>query len=195
MPVRAVLFDFDGVIADTENHHVAAWQRTFAAMGWELPDEIGLLAMEMDDRAFLAGQFARRKIESGDVEGWARRKQELTLGLLRDSPRVYPGVVDLIERLRGSVVMGVGTSTWRENVVAVLEAAGLRSAFDLIVGKEDVAAPKPDPSGYSRAVAALSLRPEEAAALEDSPSGLSAAKAAGLVVADDPLAGSRRPAP
>ena len=40
MPPRAVLFDFDGVLADTENIHVAAWQRTFADLGWEVPDEV-----------------------------------------------------------------------------------------------------------------------------------------------------------
>src|SRR2546423_1521894 len=44
MPVRAVLFDFDGVIADTENHHVAAWQRTFLDMGWAVPDDVGVRA-------------------------------------------------------------------------------------------------------------------------------------------------------
>ena len=40
MPPRAVLFDFDGVLADTENIHVAAWQRTFADLGWVVPDEV-----------------------------------------------------------------------------------------------------------------------------------------------------------
>ena len=69
MTNRAVLFDFDGVIADTENVHVAAWQRTFGLMGWIESDEVCARAAEIDDRAFVREVFARRKIE-GDVEGW-----------------------------------------------------------------------------------------------------------------------------
>ena len=55
MKFRAVLFDFDGVIADTENHHVAAWQRTFGLMGWLVPDLVCSRAAEQDDHEFLAG--------------------------------------------------------------------------------------------------------------------------------------------
>jgi beta-phosphoglucomutase len=182
MPPRAVLFDFDGVIADTENHHVASWQRTLAAMGWEVSEEVCVRAMEMDDRAFLSALFEERKIEGGNVEGWVKRKQELTRTMLADSPRIYPGVAAVVNRLRGKVTLGVVTTTWRENAVAVLEATGLRSAFDLIVGKEDTTAPKPDPAGYLRAVESLSLSPREAVALEDSSSGLAAARAAGIKV-------------
>src|SRR3954454_15190601 len=85
-PSRAVCFDFDGVLADTENVHVAAWQRTLARFGWEVSDEVCARSMEEDDRAFLAGIFTRRKIEGGDVEGWVRTKQVLTRSLLSESP-------------------------------------------------------------------------------------------------------------
>ena len=70
-PPRALLFDFDGVMADTENIHVAAWQRTFADLGWEVPDEVCARAAEQDDREFLAAIFAEKKIEGGDVEARA----------------------------------------------------------------------------------------------------------------------------
>jgi HAD superfamily hydrolase (TIGR01509 family) len=175
-----VLFDFDGVIADTDNHHVAAWQRTLAALGWAVDEATCARAMEVDDRVFLAELFARREINDGDVEGWVRRKQELTLTLLHDAPRVYPGVAALVGGLRGRVRLGVVTTTWRANVEAVLAAAGLRDAFSLIVGKEDVKAPKPDPAGYRKAVSRLKVAPADAVALEDTSSGLAAARAAGL---------------
>jgi HAD superfamily hydrolase (TIGR01509 family) len=180
MHPRALLLDFDGVIADTENHHVAAWQRTFEAMGWTVDDAACARAMEVDDRVFLAEVFAGRRIEGGDVDGWVRRKQELTLALLRDAPRVYPGVAALVGRLRDEVSLAVVTTTWRGNVETVLAASGLSDAFRLIVGKEDVAAPKPDPECYRLAVSRLGLRPQEAVALEDSPSGLAAARGAGV---------------
>lgn len=182
MSTRAVLFDFDGVIADTENVHVVAWQRTFGVMGWQESDEDCASAAEVDDRAFVAGVFARRKIEGGDVEGWIARKQELTLRLLADSPRVYPGVVALVGRLAGRVRLGVVTTTWRGNVEVVLDRAGLARSFEFVVAKEDVAATKPDPEGYRVALVRLGLPGSEVVALEDSVGGLAAAQGAGLRV-------------
>ena len=190
MPTRAVLFDFDGVIADTENVHVAAWQRTFGAMGWLEPDEVCARAAEIDDRAFVAEVFARHKIEGGDLEGWAARKQELTVRLLADAPKVYPGVVELVRVLEGKVRLGVVTTTWRANVEAVLAASGLARSFEFIVAKEDVKAPKPDPEGYRLALARLGLPPLDVVALEDSPGGLEAAREAGAKVV---AVGLRRP--
>ena len=96
MAPLAVLFDFDGVIADTENHHIAAWQRTLMALGWEVPDEIAARSAEVDDREFLRELFAHHEIKDGDIEGWVRKKQALTIRLLQDAPRIYPGVVELV---------------------------------------------------------------------------------------------------
>lgn len=182
MTPRALLFDFDGVIADTENHHIAAWQRTFATMGWEIPEELCLSAIEVDDRAFLARLFQTRKIKDGNIEGWVARKQELTLALLNDSPRIYPGVALLVERARalGNVKLAVVTTTTRANVAAVLKAANLYSAFSLIVAKEDVQAPKPSPEPYVLAIKSLGIRPGHTLALEDSPTGIESAQAAGV---------------
>ena len=180
MPPRALLFDFDGVLADTENVHVAAWQRTLDALGWEVPDEVCARAVEMDDRAFLAEVFAGRKIKEGDIEGWVRRKQALTVSMLADSPRVYPGALDFIGRVRDRLRLAVVSTTWRENIETVLRAAGLRDAFSVLVAKEDVRAVKPDPECYRLALSRLRIRPKQAVALEDSASGLAAARGAGI---------------
>jgi beta-phosphoglucomutase len=190
MPIRAVLFDFDGVIADTENVHVAAWQRTFGRMGWFEPDESCSRAAEVDDRAFVAEVFARRKIDGGNVEGWVARKQELTLRLLADSTKLNPGVAALVGSLDGRVRLGVVTTTWRENVESVLRASGLARAFEFVVAKEDVKATKPDPEGYLLALAKLGLPGQDVVALEDSAGGLEAARGAGLRAV---AVGHRRP--
>jgi beta-phosphoglucomutase len=180
MPPRAVLFDFDGVLADTENIHVAAWERTFADLGWVVPDEVCARAMEVEDRLFLAEIFASRKIEGGDVEGWVRRKQRLTAAMLADSPRIYPGAAELVRRLSGRVRIGIVSTTWRENLDVVLAASGLADAFEVLVGKEDVAAAKPDPEAYVLALERLRLPAGAAVALEDSESGLQAARGAAI---------------
>ena len=180
MPPKAILFDFDGVLAETENHHVAAWQRTASLMGLQITDEVAVRAMEVDDREFLTDLFAEREIPVDKVAEWVVRKQALTVELLRYAPRVYPGVVELVGALRGRARLAVVSGTWRENVETVLHSAGLADAFHLIVAKEDVARRKPDPEVYALALKKLRLSAKSAVAIEDSPSGLSAAHDAGI---------------
>jgi len=180
MPPLAVLFDFDGVIADTENVHVAAWERTFGLMGWGVSPEDCARAASMDDRAFLAAIFAAKGVEGGDVEGWVGRKQAATLSMLADFPRVYPGVAELVRALAGKVRLGVVSTTWRANIAAVLDASGLADRFEVVVAKEDVEATKPDPECYRLALRRLDVKPSQAVALEDSATGLAAATGAGI---------------
>jgi len=182
MPLKAILFDFDGVIADTGNHHIAAWQRTLSAMGWQVVDEVAARAAEIDDRKFLAELFARHGFHSDKIDDWVRRKQVLTVKMLRDSPRLYPGVADLIRKLHGSVRLAIVSGTWRENIQAVLDASGLAGSFETIVGKEDVASVKPEPEAYLLALRRLRLPARATVAIEDSPSGLASARAAGIPV-------------
>ncbi len=149
-------------------------------------------AAEEDDREFLTALFARRTSAEAMWTAGSSRKQRLTLAMLRDAPRLYPGVPALIRllkdhhRLRLAVVSG----TWRGNVATVLEAAGLTGSIDLIVGKEDVKAVKPDPEAYRLALKRLKVAAKDAMALEDSPTGLTSARGAGLKVL---AVGHRRP--
>jgi HAD superfamily hydrolase (TIGR01509 family) len=191
MAVTAVLFDFDGVLADTENAHVVAWERTFARMGWAVPPDVCARAAEVDDRDFLRDLFAERKIEGGAVAGWVERKQALTRQILADAPWVYPGVPALLERLaRGGSRLAVVSGTWRENVEAVLGPLRLRPAFEILVGKEDVDRPKPDLQAYLVALERLKVPAAQVVAVEDSPTGIVAARAAGVPVV---AVGHRRP--
>ena len=182
MPLKAILFDFDGVIADTDNHHIAAWQRTLSTMGWQVVDEVAALATEIDDRQFLAELFAKHGFPPDKIDDWVRRKQVLTVKMLRDSPRLYPGVADLIRKLHGTVRLAVVSGTWRENVQAVLDSSGLAGSFETIVGKEDVTSTKPDPAPYLLALRRLRLSARSTVAIEDSPTGLASARAAGIPV-------------
>jgi HAD superfamily hydrolase (TIGR01509 family) len=150
------------------------------ALGWQVPDEIASRAAEVDDRQFLRELFAAHEIEAGDIEGWVRKKQALTIALLRDAPRVYPGVASLVNHLRGRVRLAIVSGTWRENVQAVLAGIGLSDAFQSVIAKEDVAAVKPDPEAYLLALSRLKLDAGKVVAIEDSPSGLASARAAGI---------------
>ncbi|MGE3819378.1 MAG: HAD family hydrolase [Isosphaeraceae bacterium] len=182
MPLRALCLDFDGVIADTENHHVAAWQRTLGSLGWEVDDQLCARSLWQDDRSFLAELFQSRGVVGGDVEGWVRRKQELTKSLLADAPRVYPGVPELIRTVSARIPVAVVTTTWRENARAVLGTVGLLDRIALIVAKEDVDQPKPHPEPYEEAVRRLGFPAGEVVAIEDTDSGMASALGAGLRV-------------
>jgi beta-phosphoglucomutase len=182
MPPKAILFDFDGVIADTDNHHIAAWQRTLAIMGWQIADAVAARSAEIDDRAFLAELFAERGITDGQIAGWVHRKQELTVQLLKEAPRLYPGIADLVRTLQGRTRLAIVSGTCRENITTVLAAAGLTDCFDSIIGKEDVAAVKPAPDSYQLALKRLRLVAKSTVAIEDSPTGLASARAAGIRV-------------
>jgi len=182
MAPKAIFLDFDGVIADTENHHIAAWQRTLAALGWQVPDLVAAVSAEIDDRDFLKDLFANRGVPAVKIEEWVRRKQALTIRMLENSPRVYPGVVELVRALEGRVRLAVVSGTWRENIEVVLGAVGLAGAFETIVGKEEVRAVKPNPEAYLLAMRELGIQSKDAVAFEDSPTGLAAARAAGVSV-------------
>ncbi len=182
MPLRVVCFDFDGVLADTENVHVAAWERTFLRLGWDIKPETCALAAEMDDRAFLATVFNTVEVVDGDVEGYVGLKQKLTRQILTDAPRLYPGAADLVRKLADRVRLALVSTTWRENMEAVLQSEGLLDAFEVIVGKEDVTEPKPSPQPYKKALKTLGVSPRSALAIEDSRTGIESALAAGLKV-------------
>jgi HAD superfamily hydrolase (TIGR01509 family) len=190
MPPQAVLFDFDGVLADTGNVHVAAWERTFGDMGWDVPADVCARAEEEDDRAFLTSLFAARQVENGDLNGWLQRKQALARMILADSPRLYPGVRDLVHALQGRTRLAVVSVTWRENAAIVLGTSGLADAFERIIGKEDTRKTKPHPEPYKHALEQMDLKPSAAVAIEDSPTGLSSARGAKIPVI---AIGHRRP--
>ncbi len=177
---RAVLFDFDGVLADTENFHVAAWEATLNEIGWPLDEVDCTRAASEDDRDFLRSVFAARGVEDGDVDGWAARKQRRTVEMLANSAKLYSGAIELVRNLEGRVKLAVVSGTWRENIECVLGKFELLSAFDSIVGKEDLRVPKPDPDAYLKAIAALKTSAEQAIAVEDSGSGVESALAAGV---------------
>jgi HAD superfamily hydrolase (TIGR01509 family) len=180
-PIEAVLFDFDGVLVESANIHVAAWERTFRRMGWEIAPGRCDPAAEVDDRRFLAGLLAEQGIDDADLDGWVMRKQEIAGPLFADGAAwPFPGVLELVSALRGrGVRLGVVSGSWRANIDAALDALGIGEAFELVVAKEDAAA-KPDPAPYLLAVERLGVAPARAVAIEDSPTGLESARAAGL---------------
>lgn len=175
----AVLFDFDGVLADSENVHVAAWERTFESMGLDISPEECTRSAETDDLSFLT-DILRQHEMTGDVDGWVARKQALTVAMLADEPRIYPGVGPLVAWLAPRVKLGVVSSACRAVLLGTLGSTGLLPYFQVLVCREEVTRPKPHPEPYLTAVSRLGVPAGSVVALEDSPGGIASASAAGL---------------
>ena len=180
---RAVVFDFDGVLADTEGAHLAAFQDAFAPRGWTLTRaEYFERYLGFDDRD-LVRAFARdRGLSLGAADADAvlldkarRYEQRLSRGAL-----LFPTAAAAVARLAAHYRIGIASGSLRAEILAILHANGLADAFSTIVGADDVARSKPAPDSYATAVDRLGVRPSAAVAIEDSQWGLASARDAGL---------------
>lgn len=178
---RALVFDFDGLILDTETPEFVAWQELFAAHGGRLVAEDWAHVIGSIDSGWNAAAEIRRQtgvsVDEDDLrKAWKARQVEL---LARESVR--PGVEALLKQaaLRGLGV-AVASSSSRRWVEHNLERIGLLDAFPVIATGNEVPRTKPDPAVYLLALSRLGVDPAEALALEDSPNGIRAARAAGL---------------
>lgn len=179
--LRAIIFDFDGTILDTETPEYQAWREIYRQHGADLPPAVWARAVGTSADAFdpvgyleeLIGQtLPRDAIEAAQFD----RVRALIAG---EVPR--PGVVALLRAARERhLKVGLASSSSRAYVAAHLERLGLRGDFDILSARDDVERVKPDPALYLYALRRLGVAATEAIAIEDSPNGLLAARAAGL---------------
>jgi HAD superfamily hydrolase (TIGR01509 family) len=176
---RAVVFDMDGLLLDTE----VVWQRAeedlFRRYGevFRMEDKLAVIGTSADH----AGAYFAKRLRQSAERGPALF-EELMEAMYTELQRQVsgrPGAIELIERLRGRTWLGLASNSPRQLVDAALASAGLTDAFDAIVTSDD-AAFKPAPDLYLLACERLGVAPADTLALEDSPSGVAAAKAAGL---------------
>src|ERR671935_1911890 len=181
MIIRAIVFDFDGLILDTEVPAYQAWTEIFREHGVELSlerwiDYIGREGGWFDPYAHLeelTGLHVDRDVLK--VRRVARRDELLAANEL------LAGVVDLFnEAKRRGMKVGIASSSRRDWVCGHLERLAFMEGWDAIACFDDIGVAKRKPDLYLRVVELLGVAPREAVALEDSPNGIAAAKAAGL---------------
>jgi HAD superfamily hydrolase (TIGR01509 family) len=181
MAIRALIFDFDGSILDTESPDLLAWQAVFDEHGVSMPRErwnrsIGSSGEHYDIHADLE-ELVGRQIERELVRG--RHRSRIMELIAQERPR--PGVVDWLDDARRlGLSLAIASSSPRSWVEGHLRTHGLFDRFQALRCRDDVARSKPAPDLFLAAVEALGVAPSEAIAIEDSANGITAAKAAGL---------------
>lgn len=179
--LRALVFDFDGLILDTETPEFRAWQELFARYGGELTTAdwahvIGSLDSGWNPAVALGRQTGRAYDEAALRAEWKPRQVELLA-----AETIRPGVLEVLKeaRLRG-ISLGVASSSRRSWVQGHLERLGIIEFFDAVATGDEVERTKPDPAVYLLALRRLGVDAADALALEDSPNGVRAAQAAGM---------------
>jgi beta-phosphoglucomutase len=186
----AILFDFDGVIVNSEPLHFYAFHKVLAAEKIELSEqEYYRELIGFDDRGAFRHLFAKRKltIQPKDLSRLMTRKSEVVMELIREKKyHALSGVEELVRGLWRHYPVAICSGALREEVEAMLEGIALRDCFQVIVAAEDVAVGKPDPSGYILCMDRLSektgvhLKPPDCLIVEDAPSVIKTVKAVGF---------------
>jgi len=183
-PVRALIFDFDGLILDTETPEYDAWHTVYAEHGCELPLALWVDSIGRGHEQIKFDPYQYLSECSGnpvDIEAVRARKRELFYEQVNRLPP-RPGVVDYLDgaRTRG-LGLAVASSSPHDWVDKFLKQIGLFDRFAAILcGGDDVAQTKPAPDLFLAAVERLGVAPNEAIGFEDSPNGVLSARRAGL---------------
>ena len=187
---QAVIFDFDGVIVNSEPLHFFAFHKI-------LQDEkIGVSEEEyyreligFDDRGAFRHIFKTRNIpiEPKDLSRLMTRKSRVMMGLIAQrNYTALPGVPEFVRGLWRHYPLGICSGALREEIEAMLEGVSLRDCFSVIVAAEDVTIGKPDPQGYLLCAKQMSektktaLSPADCLVVEDAPSVIKSARAVGF---------------
>jgi HAD superfamily hydrolase (TIGR01509 family) len=181
--IEAIVFDFDGVLADSEPLHLAAYQQVLASLGVRLTREdyyaryLGYNDEEMFRRLAEGQGWA---MDEGQLEALIAEKCRVYDAVVDTTDVLYPGAASCIERMAAAFPVGIASGALRHEIVGVLRRAGLERHVQFIVASGDTPLSKPAPDPYRRAAELHRLAPSACMAIEDSRWGIESAKAAGM---------------
>jgi HAD superfamily hydrolase (TIGR01509 family) len=182
MSIKGLLFDFDGLILDTEMPEFQVWEEIYNSFGVKLPLDLWLQNIGTTDHAFDVVSYLEEK---SSKDGFNReiiiaRHRELFDKKIK-SEKPLPGVEEYINKAKElGIKVAVATSSPRSWVGGHLSRLNMLNSFDGIVSSDDVEYVKPSPDIYLHALAIMHINPDEAIAIEDSHNGIIAAKSAGI---------------
>ncbi|HET9781033.1 MAG TPA: HAD-IA family hydrolase [Candidatus Dormibacteraeota bacterium] len=178
--IRAIVFDFDGLILDTEEPIYRSWLEVYEAHGEDLPFDRWIQTVGSTDTVFHPQHHLEERLGRALTEEVLTRRKDRRNQLILANA-VLPGVVDRLDEARAlGLKLGGASSSTREWVQGHLDRLGILDRFECVRCRDDVAHAKPEPDLYLAVAECLRVLPEEAVAVEDSPNGVMAAKRAGM---------------
>ena len=180
--MKAVIFDMDGVIIDSEPIHSLMKIRTFQHYGLQLTQEECLPYMGRTTKSMFQ-YFIEKYDPSISLAEMVRYKHEIYLAALRsdDSIRPIAGIVELLQQLaERQILAAIGSSSGRQVIQAVVDKFRLEKYFQSILSGADLPNSKPDPAVYLLSAERLGVKPADCLVVEDAAAGVAAAKAAGM---------------
>jgi HAD superfamily hydrolase (TIGR01509 family) len=177
---RAVIFDMDGVLVDSEPLHLLAANEVLAPHGVHLTAAENSGYLGWTEEAFWLDVCRRHQL-TGTPAAYRDARRDRVLELMAGRPPIAPGIDPFLRRLRArGLRLGVASSSDAAVIESILSAGGLAAYFDAIAAGDEVARSKPDPEIYLLAAARLDVEPRDCVVFEDAPHGIEAALRAGM---------------
>lgn len=181
MSIKAVIFDVDGVIFDSEVLHKIAWEDVLSKYRIMLDENDYLEGIGISDKDFLEKLKKENKIPSDiNTEILISQKIIKLLEISRNGVKPFPGISELIDTLSKKYLLAVASNSHKEFITNLLKNSGFSRFFSVVLGYQDISRPKPAPDIYIKCSKQLNVQCSSCCVVEDSPAGIRAAKNAGM---------------
>ena len=183
--MKIIIFDFDGVILDSENSHFIAFNEGLKNLNINISeDEYYSKYISLDDRGVITNVVNDKNISvtNEEIDMIIKSKNDCFESRLIDNSKLFPGVEELIIQLSKNFVLSIGSGANRSEIIKTLKNNNIYDYFEIIVSADEVNNPKPNPETYNRVLDNINtdFNINEIIVIEDSPGGIEAAKSAGL---------------
>tara|TARA_A100001035_G_scaffold153298_1_gene120601 strand:- start:17105 stop:17755 length:651 start_codon:yes stop_codon:yes gene_type:complete len=183
--MKIIIFDFDGVILDSENSHFIAFNEGLKKLNINISeDEYYSKYISLDDRGVITNVVNDKNISvtNEEIDMIIKNKNDYFESRLIDNSKLFPGVEELIIQLSKNFVLSIGSGANRSEIIKTLKNNNIYDYFEIIVSADEVNNPKPNPETYNRVLDNINtdFNINEIIVIEDSPGGIEAAKSAGL---------------
>jgi len=178
--LAAVIWDMDGVLADTARYHFLAWEETFARRGIEFTDEDFKRGFGIKNDNIIKNVLGEKTTQA-EIETIAREKEATFRRIIGRDIKPIPGAIELLGQLHSrGIRMAIASSTVAENIRLIVSRLGIANYFEAVITGHDVTEGKPSPQVFLLAAQRLGVEPKNCLVFEDAVAGVKAALSAGM---------------